>query len=311
MIRLGFAVRALGRPGLVVGNGRSRLPDLSVGLVGLGDMLGYLRQVGVHFYRAALALPAQDGLQQLAACNEQIALLAQQLATADVRVSIHLPLGLALASSDAAQASAAIASIEATAALLASLDAARPAGGVEGIMVAHLGAPSAEAASYQRFALRYRALSWQARQRLALEHGSEGPSLGQLLVLHQQCGVPLVFDALHWALHNPEQIALDVALGLALATWPPNIRPEVHLSSQRGEAHLLPQRAGQAAQVLPPRPGQHADYVAFSELEQLLVAARGLPPFDLMLEAKAGDLALLRLRSTLVQRTPALAQRVR
>lgn len=310
MIRLGFALRALGRPGLACGSGRGRGPHLSVALAGLGDMLSYLGQIGVRFYRAALALPAEDGLRQVADCDDLLTLLAMSLAANHVRISIHLPTSLSLASSEATQTAAASATIEATALLLAALDAARPPGAVEGIMVAHLAAPSAEAQSYRRFATHYQALSSQARSRLALEHGSSGPSLGQLLMLHQQCGVPIVFDALHWALHNPEDLALDLALGLALATWPSAVRPEVHLSSQRGEAHLLPERAGQAARILPPRPGQHADYVALSDLERLLAAARGLPPFDLMLEAKAGDLALLRLRHELAQRAPVLAQRV-
>ncbi|PDW04250.1 UV damage endonuclease UvsE [Candidatus Viridilinea mediisalina] len=309
MIRLGFAVRALGRPGLVCG-GRSDQQHLSIALTGLGDMVSYLGQIGVGFYRAAFVLPAEHGMRQVADCSDLLRILAKRLAANHVRISLHLPTNLSLASSDASHAAAASAIIEATAVLLAALDAARPPEVIEGIMVVHLAAPSGEAQSYHRFATRYHALSAQARQRLAIEHGSSGPSLGQLLMLHQQCGVAIVFDALHWALHNPEGLTLDLALGLALATWSPSVRPEVHLSSQRGEAHLLPARAGQAARILPPRPGQHADYVAFSDLERLLHAAHGLPPFDLMLEAKAGDLALLRLRHELAQRAPALVQRV-
>src|SRR5690606_6116557 len=94
---------------------------------------------------------------------------------------------------------------------------------------------------------------------------------------------------------------------LALATWPQGRRAEVHLSSARCEAHLLPGRAGAPPRVLPPRPGQHADFVDAADLEHLLVAARGLPPFDLMIEAKAGDLALLRLRADIARRSPELA----
>jgi UV DNA damage endonuclease len=308
MIRLGFAVRAVGRPGLAVGGGRGPAPHLSVALAGLGDMLTYLRQIGVSFYRAALTLPSEGGFSQLTECAEQLMRLAAGLAAARVRVGVHLPPGLTLASPAEDQAAAAIAAIEATSALLEALDAARPAGVVEGVMVAHLGAPAAEPAAYARFATRYRALSPRARARLALEHEGAGPSLGQLLALHQRCGVPIVFDALHWEQHNPERLPLGLALGLALATWPPGTRPEVHLSSQRGEAHLLPARAGQPPRVLPPRPGQHADYVAAADLERLLHAARGLPAFDLMVEAKAGDLAVARLRAELAHRNPALAE---
>lgn len=310
MIRLGFAVRAVGRPGLAVGGGRGPAPHLSVALAGLGDMLAYLGRIGVGFYRAALTLPGEGGFNQLAECAEQLASLALALAAARVRVGVHLPPGLALAAPDEAQAAAATATVEATAALLEALDAARPPGAIEGVMVAHLGAPAADPAAYTRFAARYRALSLRARARLALEHGGTGPSLGQLLALHQRCCVPLVFDALHWEQHNPERLPLGLALGLALATWPSGTRPEVHLSSQRGEAHLLPARAGQPPRVLPPRPGQHADYVAAADLERLLRAACGLPPFDLMVEAKAGELAVARLRTELTRRDPALAERL-
>ncbi|MFV9503808.1 MAG: UV damage endonuclease UvsE [Oscillochloridaceae bacterium umkhey_bin13] len=308
-IRLGFAVRALGRPGLAgVGRGRSA-PHLSVSLARLGDMLGYLRQQGLGFYRAALPLPEHNPAEAVHACAAQLAWLARQVAAAQIRVTMHLPIGLSLASADPAEAEAAAAQIEATANLLAALDAARPPGPIEGVMVAHLGAAAHDHAAWQRFGERYHGLSHQARLRLALEHEGHGPSLGQLLVLHQACGVPVVFDALHWEQHNPEQIPLGLALGLALATWPATTRPKVHLSSQRSEAHLLPGRAGEGPRIIAPRAGQHADFVALGDLERLLLAAKGLPAFDLMLEAKAGELALLRLRTELAQRCPILAER--
>jgi UV DNA damage endonuclease len=59
--------------------------------------------------------------------------------------------------------------------------------------------------------------------------------------------------------------------------------------------------------VLAPQAGQHADYVNPFEFATLLAAARGLPPFDIMLEAKAADLALLRLREDLRRYAPELA----
>ncbi len=310
MIRLGFAVRAVGRPGLAGGPGAGRQPHLSVGLARLGDMLGYLAQIGVRYYRAPLFLQGPEGPPQLAECAEQLAAMAARLAAGGVRVTVHLPLGLSLAAPAEAQAQAAIAAVEATAALLAALDARRPPGPAEGIMVGHLGAPADDREAAARFVARYRALSAQARRRLALEHEGAGAGLGALLALHQGCGVPIVFDALHWEQYNPEALPLDLALGLALATWPPGVRPEAHLSSHRSEAHLMPGRAGEPARILAPRPGQHADFIAAGDLERLLHAARGLPPFDLMLEAKAGELALARLRAEIGRRAPALAARL-
>lgn len=311
MIRLGFAVRAVGRPALDAAQGhrqgQGRRLHLSRVLAGLGDMLGYLRQIGAHFYRASFELPPADLFAQLAACAPQVELLAGQLAADKLRLGAHLPPGLALGGQDDARAAAALATVEATATLLERLEAARTPGLPENSMVAHLGASANDPDGHTRFAARYLALSPGARRRLAVEHEGAGPSLGNLLALHQRCGVPIVFDALHWELHNPERLPLGLALGLALATWPAGARAEVHLSSHRSEAHLLPGRAGALARVLPPRPGQHADFIAAGDLERLLEAARGLPPFDLMLEAKAGDLALLRLRHEIARRNPVLA----
>jgi UV DNA damage endonuclease len=62
--------------------------------------------------------------------------------------------------------------------------------------------------------------------------------------------------------------------------------------------------------VLPPRHGQHADYIQPFEFADFVVAARGQPPFDVMLEAKAADLALLRLREDLRRFAPELAGQV-
>lgn len=307
-IRLGFAVRALGGPGMPGRAGGA--PHLSLALAALGDMLAYLPRIGARFYRAALEIAPADAFAQLADCAAQAEALAEQLHAAGVRLGVHLPIPLGLGDGDEGHAARAIATVEATAALLERLDGGGAAGPTTAVMVAHLGVAAGDAGGTERFAARYRALSARARARLAVEHEGAGPSLGALLALHQGCGVPVVFDALHWELHNPEGLPLGLALGLALATWPPGARAEVHLSSQRSEAHLLDGRAGMAPRVLPPRPGQHADFVAPGDLERLLRAAAGLPPFDIMLEAKAGDLALLRLRTEIARRAPGLAARL-
>ena len=74
---------------------------------------------------------------------------------------------------------------------------------------------------------------------------------------------------------------------------------------------MLEARRGQPRQVLAPKPGQHADFINPHEFAALIGAARGLPPFDIMLEAKAADLALLRLREDLARYAPELAASVR
>jgi UV DNA damage endonuclease len=73
---------------------------------------------------------------------------------------------------------------------------------------------------------------------------------------------------------------------------------------------MLAARAGQGRQVLAPRHGQHADFINFLEFAAFVEGARGLPPFDAILEAKAADLALLRLREDLRRFAPEIATAV-
>ncbi|MCX7792343.1 MAG: UV damage endonuclease UvsE [Chloroflexaceae bacterium] len=308
MIRLGFGGRMVGQPEATGPEPGGTAMHLSLTLARLGDTLTWLERLGVRYYRPGLALDMREIHAQLAECAALLDVLAERLAAAGVRLCCHLAPGLDLGAPDDVAAARALAEVEAYAALLAALDARRAPGPPEGILVAHLSSAAADERAGARFAARYAALSPRARARLALEHGHAGPSLGRLLAVHQRCGVPVVFDTLHWELHNPEGLPLPLALGLALATWPHGLRPEVHLSSQRSEAHVLPARPPAPARVLPPRPGQHADFVAIGDLERLLRAAAGLPPFDLMIEARGGELALLRLRAEISRHAPALAR---
>jgi UV DNA damage endonuclease len=308
LLRLGFAVRVVGQPGLRSHDSRRTAPHLSVSLAYLRDVVLYLQQLDIRYYRIASGLlPAASvaaGIGQLTACRAELAAVAAQARAAQVRLTAHLDTHIALGSPDDRRAACSLEQIELQAALLEQLGT--PA---ESVLVAHLGGSPHDPATFARFACRYQALSARARACLAVEHDTVGFSLGAALRLHQQCGVPVVFDALHWQLANPERLPFALALGLALATWPAERRPEVHLSSARSEAHLLPRRGG-GSRVVPPRPGQHADFITVADMLRLLHAARSLPPFDILLEAKAGDLALLRARADVARQAPELAARL-
>jgi UV DNA damage endonuclease len=308
MIRLGFAVRVLGRATLR-GRGPSA-PHLSVSLARLLDIIDYLEQVAIGFYRIDASILSADRYAEIEECAELIDTLAFRIAQRGVRLSTHLDLHCGLGVVDDRLAGRNLATIETLAYLFERLDAYRPLGMVEGVLVSHVGGSTQDPATLDRFCRRYAALSERARLRLCVEHDDAGHSLVDLLALHQRCGVALVFDALHHRLNNPAHVSLPVGLGLALSTWPERVRPKAHVSSPRSEAHLIPARAGVSAAVLPPRPGQHADFLVVDDVQNLLLAAQGLPEFDLMIEAKAGDLALLRLRSELSACMPALALRV-
>jgi UV DNA damage endonuclease len=301
MIRLGFTVRVLGQKGLRAADRRrwQQQPHLSVSLIYLRDIIGYLAQQRIGFYRLADALAPYlthgahaEFERQIEECAGELAAVGALAQEAGVRLTMHLGAHVGLAAEDSVLAARAAAEIVAQATLLDGLGMS-----AESVLVLHVGGGSAEgAAALQRFAERYRLLPEHARRRVALEHDDQGWSLEALLPLHQVCGVPLVMDVLHHHL-NAGRLSPGAALGLALGTWPAGVRPKVHFSSPRTEAHLGPRGGGVA--VLPPRPGQHADFINPFEFAHFLALARGLPPFDVMLEAKAGDLALLRLREDL------------
>lgn len=319
MIRLGVAVKILGRGGMRVRDGRrgaepgTPAPHLSVSLVLLREVLLYLAEQRIGFYRLPSDLAPDVGREGLSGELRQIGESAAMLAevgtlarTVGTRLTMHLELHAALASPDEQVATHAHDAILARTALLDAIGA-----GADGTLVMHVGGAHGDAAaSAERFAARLERIPPAARARLALEPDEECFCLAALLRLHQQTGLPIVFDTLHHQLNNPERIPLAQALGLALATWPRGVRPKIHISTQRTEAHMQPARHGAPQQVLAPRHGQHADFLNPFEVAELLGCARGLPPFDIMLEAKASDLALLRLREDLQRFAPEVARMV-
>jgi UV DNA damage endonuclease len=311
MIRLGVAVRVLGKAGLRARDGRrAEAPHLSVSLLLLREVLLYLAEQRIACYRVAddlapdLARPGMPGPRgQVAECADLLAEVGAQARAAGQRLTMHLPLHLALSTPDDAVAARAAAAIAGRAELLDALEA-----GPDGTLVSHVGGAYGDvAAALHRFATRFERLSVPARRRLAVEPDEDCFSLEDLLRLHQMIGVPVVLDVLHLRLNNPWRLSLGTALGLALATWPPGIRPKVHFSSQRTEALVFPAERGQVRRILAPRHGQHSDYTSPFEFIDFLAAARGQPPFDVMLEAKAADLAVLRLREDLGRFAPDLA----
>src|SRR5262245_40165312 len=161
---------------------------------------------------------------------------------------MHRGLHPALAAPDEALGARAAAAIVARARLLDALGA-----GPEGVLTLHIGGAHGDrAAALHRFAARFERLPLAARARIAVEHDEDCFSLADLLRLHQMIGVPIVFDVLHHQLNNPQRIRAHTALALALATWPRGVRPKIHYSTQRTEAHMLAARAGHERQVLAP-----------------------------------------------------------
>jgi len=311
MIRLGVAVRVLGQAGLRARDGRraEHAPHLSVSLLLVREVLAYLaeRQIGCYRLADDLAPYLTDErhpefARQIDECSELLAETGALACGHGIRLSMHMPMHVTLSAPDAAVAARSAVEVIARAQLLDALGA-----GPDAVLVLHVGGAHGDGAAARfRFAARYEQLPEGVRRRVVIEPDENSFDLPDLLQLHQATGAPVVLDILHHQINNRSRIPLAEALGLALATWPRGMRPKIHFSTQRTEAHILPEWRGQARQVLAPQAGQHADFINPFEFIRLLTATCGLPPFDIMLEAKAADMALLRLREDLRRYAPEL-----
>ena len=125
-------------------------------------------------------------------------------------------------------------------------------------------------------------------------------------------GVRLIFDHQHYWCLNPERLPLAEAVARFVRTWPAGVRPKIHYSSPRTEMREVKRKDRKTGKnvtaLLPPVWTGHADFVNPFEFALFLRHTEGLT-FDVMLEAKAKDLALLRLRRDLPRYAPDQAPR--
>jgi UV DNA damage endonuclease len=149
------------------------------------------------------------------------------------------------------------------------------------------------AGGLERFEAGCAQLSDAARARLAIENDDRTYGLAEALRLAERVGRPVVFDVHHHHCHDPEAIPDREALALALATWPRGVTPKVHFSSPKT---ALEERRGRLAL---PHPRAHADGIDPFAFAHFLDDTAAGHDFDVMLEAKAKDLALQALRAAL------------
>ncbi len=98
------------------------------------------------------------------------------------------------------------------------------------------------------------------------------------------------------------------ALAACLATWPTGVRPKIHWSTPRTEWLVEEQGADQAPKVTPAPGGCITPITSTPSSSSTFSATRrGLLAFDVMLEVRAKDLALIQLRRDLERYAPDLA----
>jgi len=314
LIRLGFPVKVLGEPLRSHDSRRwQHAPHLSVSLAYLRDIFEYLHRRRIRFYRLAGQLAPYLTHPSLPAFHHQIDECADDLAaTGDLirqfglRVTLHPGYYIQLSAPDEGSVQRARVELQAATALFDAMGLDQDA-----VIVVHVGGVYGDAhAARARFVARFLALPEGVRRRLALEHDDRRFSFEDALWIHRRTGIPIVLDALHLRCFNPGRRTLAEALAAALDTWPPNQRPKIHFSSPRTALRVV--RSAEGERLQPPLPNQHSDFIdpfAFLDLVELAKQLR-VRPFDVMLEAKAKDLALLRLREQIAHFAPSLAAAV-
>jgi UV DNA damage endonuclease len=305
-MRLGFAVKVLGEGGLPSHDTRrwQSGPHLRTSLGYLRDVLGYLDRHDIRMYRMATALAPYASHpelpqfhRQVEECHAELAELGALARELDLRLSTHPGQYTVLNSESEAVRAAAVAELEVQGALFEAMGL-----GPEAVVVLHVGGGAGGlSAAGDRFLAGFEQLSEAARSRLVLENDDRVFGLCQALRVAERAGVPLVFDIHHHRCHDPEGIDDRQALELALDSWPAGVRPKIHFSSPRldiGEKRRKVGRRVERTLVLPDV-RLHADLIDPVAFEGFLRhTAKGLD-FDVMLEAKGKDLALLRLREQL------------
>jgi UV DNA damage endonuclease len=311
-VRLGFAVKVLGEGGLPSHDARrwQSGPHLRDSLAALRAVLEYLARKEITMYRmtASLApyvthpdLPQFHG--QIEESAEELRAVGELARALDIRLSSHPGQYIVLNSEDPAVVDGAIRDLDAQGALMDAMGL-----GDEAVVVLHVGSGQGDALG--RFEAGFARLSEAARRRLVIENDDRTFGLAAVLELSRRTGLRVVWDILHHHCHDPDGIDDRSALEAALATWPDDTVPKIHYSTPKTAIEERRRKVGRktVTEWVLPQLRAHADLIDPIAFSQFLAEVDGVRPFDVMLEAKGKDLALLRLREQLGRET-AIARR--
>ena len=295
--RLGFACKIAGRQ-IKTSDARrpQNHPHLKHSLNMLLEVLDYLEEIDVRMFRLPSDLcpyPTHPDYPELAwkaqftQAKEEIALVRERLIDRPVRLSFHPSQFVLLSSPDRGITKRSVAELRWQAELLNQLGC-----GPEARVLIHLGGVYGERErTRERIIKNIEKLPKVIKERFALENDDVSWGAADALQVCQATGTPMIFDFHHHACYNHGEDWNNM-LQAALQTWPSNVRPKTHLSSPK-----LMARSEKDFRAGPLR--AHADYIDPWTYLRLIAGCEraGLPEYDIMLEAKAKDLALLKLRS--------------
>lgn len=153
--------------------------------------------------------------------------------------------------------------------------------GIEGDIVLHGGGVYGDrAATAQRIKRNLLSLPAEIFRNVRLENDERSWSVRDLLPICEEIGMPLIVDGFHHQLNGEEPLA-ELPWERIVDTWH-GLTPKLHYSEQDPTK----------------RPGGHSKYVDVHAFRDFIASVH-LLDYDVMLECKAKELALLKLREEL------------
>ena len=337
-LRLGFPVKVMGKPGFKSNDTRrwQKEPHLKCSLEEVSKILDYLAAERLDMYRLSSDLapyathPDMPQFHNMVAESDaELAAFGKKARELDIRLSFHPSQYVLLNSPDEKLTAKSIWDFASQAEMLDRMGL-----NDEAVMITHVGGVYDDhEASRARWVEGWEKCPDHVQRRLVLENDDIRFSAADVLWIHERTGVRLIFDYQHFWCLNPEGLDMRETLERFLATWPAGVRPKIHFSSPRTEMREIKQKITakqRAAGILmkkgeltkapvkakarvktvlrPPIWTGHADFTNPFEFATFMRMAAGLE-FDVMMEGKAKDVSLLKLRPDLLRYAPDVAAR--
>jgi UV DNA damage endonuclease len=209
----------------------------------------------------------------------QLARIRDYVEQEGLRVTLHPGQYTVLTSPDPSVVARSIAELDYQAAFLEAVDP------WQGTMTLHVGGAYGDReAAKDRFAQAFGQLSPSSQARLALENDDTTYGLDEVLAFAQRIGVPMIVDYFHHLIFpGSDNEGLTEKIEAVVETWQGRV-PKFHLSSARPDG----------------RRTAHADLLEEADLQAFIALMDEVPgdtPYDVMVEAKEKELAILPLRS--------------
>ncbi|HEX9998423.1 MAG TPA: UV DNA damage repair endonuclease UvsE [Abditibacterium sp.] len=307
-MRLGFAVKVLGKDNLKSHDARrwQSEPHLKHSIEFAHGIFDYLAETRISMYRFSsdfapyLTHPDMPQFHgQLEESKGELEALGKRAREMNLRLSFHPSQYILLNSPSEKLTQTSVRDFMAQATMLDIME--QPA---EAVIVTHVGGVYGEReAAMARFIANFQQLPEPAARRLVLENDDVSWSAADVLKIHEATGIRCIFDHQHHSCINPDGWSAEAACAEILKTWPEDCRPKIHFSSPRREDREILRRdketGKKVAHKAPALASQHADYIDAETFIPWAREVRKTREFDVMCEAKAKDLAVLKLRGEL------------